>query len=472
MKKPYALVAAALVLGSTFAAWDEAGAIPPFARKYGTSCSTCHSMFPKLNAFGEAFRLNGYQIPAPEGDEPYIKDKPLQLGAPAWEQLFPKAIWPGTIPGMPPIGIRILSDFQWTQDETKDFNTNFEFPHEVEPLFGGTFGDDIGFFGQIEFKTPDKLEVLQSYVKFQDPLTNIGLPIPERAFNLSVGKFDQMQNYLPSYQNFTRAGVTHPLWGNKRLSDLKLTNPVTGASKTFNSGFRAQDQQPGVEANGILFKRFGYGGGVVQGQKAEVFDKNDHKDMYYYVRLKLGGRALDGSLPGQEVTVEAPPTGGWVDNAISIEHFGYFGEFPVQTTPFRIDDDFNRFGVAIRGTYENLDLAAGYVWGHHDRPWAPGSLQGADYKSLFVKAEYMIFPWLMGFLRWEKLDVDRPSDLVAQGFTRGGLDQERFLPGLAFLIRANVRVVVEGEIYSDHEASETAGQDKPNSLWVRLDFAF
>ena len=469
LRKLYLLALAALVLGSALVTWEEAGAIPPFARKYQTSCSTCHVMFPKLNAFGDAYRLNAYQIPAPEGDEPYIKDKPLQIEAPAWKELWPQAIWPGTIPGMPPIGVRFISDFQWTQEETKDFSTNFEFPHEIEVLFGGTFGSDLGFFGQVEFKNPDKVALQQGFMKFQDPLTNLGLPVPERAFNLWVGKLDQ--NLLPSYRNFTRVGRVHPLWGNKRLSDLKLTNPVTGASKSFNSGYRSQDFQPGVEVNGILFQRFGYAFGFTQGQKDEVTDKNDHKDFYYTVRMKLWGRGLDGSLPGEGLTIAAPPTGGWVDNSLQIEHFGYFGKFPVQAKP-RIEDEFDRFGVALRGSYQNLDLAVGYVWGHHDRPWAPASLRGADYRSPFVKAEYMFLPWLMGLLKWEMLEVDRPSDLVAQGFTRGSLDQTRWLPGVAFLIRANVRLVVEGEIFSVHKESEQAGQSKPHNLWVRLDLAF
>ena len=38
-------------------------AFPIFARKYETSCQTCHTIFPKLNAFGEAFRLKGYRMP-------------------------------------------------------------------------------------------------------------------------------------------------------------------------------------------------------------------------------------------------------------------------------------------------------------------------------------------------------------------------------------------------------------------------
>ena len=31
-------------------------AIPTFARKYATSCQTCHTVYPKLTPFGEAFR--------------------------------------------------------------------------------------------------------------------------------------------------------------------------------------------------------------------------------------------------------------------------------------------------------------------------------------------------------------------------------------------------------------------------------
>lgn len=41
----------------------DAQAIPAFARKYDTSCNTCHvSGFPKLNDFGNRFRDNGYQM--------------------------------------------------------------------------------------------------------------------------------------------------------------------------------------------------------------------------------------------------------------------------------------------------------------------------------------------------------------------------------------------------------------------------
>ncbi len=74
-------------------------AIPAFARQYGTSCSTCHIDFPKLNDFGKAFKDAGFKFP--KDDESMLKIPPVMLGAPANAEVWPKAIWPGTIPGHP-----------------------------------------------------------------------------------------------------------------------------------------------------------------------------------------------------------------------------------------------------------------------------------------------------------------------------------------------------------------------------------
>jgi len=54
-----------------------AHAIPAFARKYGTSCTTCHTVFPKLAPFGEAFRRNGFRFPGVDSD--YIKQDSITL---------------------------------------------------------------------------------------------------------------------------------------------------------------------------------------------------------------------------------------------------------------------------------------------------------------------------------------------------------------------------------------------------------
>jgi hypothetical protein len=55
-------------------------AIPAFSRQYGTSCSTCHVNFPKLNDFGKAFKDAGFKFP--KDDETFMKDAGARRGCP------------------------------------------------------------------------------------------------------------------------------------------------------------------------------------------------------------------------------------------------------------------------------------------------------------------------------------------------------------------------------------------------------
>ena len=132
-------------------------AIPAFARMYGTSCSTCHIDFPKLNDFGKAFKDAGFKFP--KDDESMIKIPPVMLGAPANAELWPKAIWPGTIPGIPPIGLRMTNYFQYTGTSSRKFASltpagtlppfvpTTDFETGLFSLFtAGNFGSDIAFW--------------------------------------------------------------------------------------------------------------------------------------------------------------------------------------------------------------------------------------------------------------------------------------------------------------------------------------
>jgi hypothetical protein len=53
-------LAVALVAGAQH---RTAAALPLFAHQYGFTCQTCHSVVPKLNAFGQAFMANGDRLP-------------------------------------------------------------------------------------------------------------------------------------------------------------------------------------------------------------------------------------------------------------------------------------------------------------------------------------------------------------------------------------------------------------------------
>lgn len=53
---------------------QEADAVPSFARKYGTTCSACHSTWPMLNATGRSFKENGYRFPGVQDKDRAISD--------------------------------------------------------------------------------------------------------------------------------------------------------------------------------------------------------------------------------------------------------------------------------------------------------------------------------------------------------------------------------------------------------------
>src|SRR5512142_3047679 len=92
-----------------------ARAIPAFARKYGTSCLTCHTVYPKLAPFGEAFRRNGYRFPGVDGD--YVKQDQVALGQEANKKTFPNSVWPATLPISVPISIGANGQAFWHPDK-------------------------------------------------------------------------------------------------------------------------------------------------------------------------------------------------------------------------------------------------------------------------------------------------------------------------------------------------------------------
>ncbi|NTU74177.1 hypothetical protein HGB07_08630, partial [Candidatus Roizmanbacteria bacterium] len=105
MKKCYSLISIiSLIVLSLIIGIKESSAVPVFARKYNTSCATCHIGFPARNAFGEAFRNNGYRFPE-GGDEEKVKIKQVELGSESWKKLFPDALYPADIPGIAPLAL-------------------------------------------------------------------------------------------------------------------------------------------------------------------------------------------------------------------------------------------------------------------------------------------------------------------------------------------------------------------------------
>ncbi len=435
--------------------------IPAFARKYRTSCSTCHTAAPKLNVLGEAFRLNGYRLP--ENDALLRRDEAIPLGADPWKDLWPHAIWPGEIPGTVPLALRIQSDIQVTRERGTAYSWTYRLPHEVYLLAGATLGEHIASFVEAEWSREQGTQVIQAKLKFQELLPWL----PARSLNLWLG----LQNlYLFTFadRQIDRAARQAFLWQQFRVADLELRNPTTGEQLRSTNEFELRGTQPAVELNGLAGGRLYYGFGLAQGAGSATADNNNAKDAYYKLRYKLGGLALDGTyakgggpvLRGQ---------GQLLDRSLIVEHFGYFGAEPVDGNR---QDTHRAFGVNARALYGPLDVGVGWVWGRDENPWGATADGAVRFLSLFGKAEYLVFPWLIASFKADELDVNPPGSVRARGFTEGGLDQSRVLPGLVFLVRQNIRGVLEAEFFTRHAPSADLGRPPPDNLWFRLDVSF
>jgi len=433
--------------------------IPAFARMYGTTCSTCHIAAPKLNVLGEAFRLNGYRMP--ESSLLTRRDDPLPLGDDAWKDEWPRSIWPGEIPGTVPLALRIQADARFTRDEDAPNSVNLRLPNEIYLLAGAPLGSMVSAFLETEWSREGGLEVKQAKVLFNDVIPSL----PAGTFNVWLG---QQNPYLFTFadRQIDRAARQKFRWQEFSPSDLTLT-AGDGSDLSSGNAFALGGTYPTVEVNGTPGGRFYYGAGISQGAAESTVDNNGRMDVYYKVRYKFGGLDLRGAYDpgGGPVT----GTGGQLlDRSVVVEHFGYFGSEPAGDGS---DDDHSSFGVNARALVGRLDAGVGYTWSRFDAPWGTTAAGRLEASSLFGKVEYVALPWLIGSLKAEKFRTTLPDGLDA-GFSLISGDQDRVLPGVVFLIRQNVRGVLEGEIFTSHAAADAAGVRNPSSLWFRLDVAF
>ncbi|MFQ5530392.1 MAG: hypothetical protein ACE5FP_08595, partial [Gemmatimonadota bacterium] len=221
MARRIAVVLACLLIPEFFLPPD-ASSIPAFARRYRTSCSTCHTAAPKLNPLGEAFRLNGYRFPF--NDELIRKEEPVDLGAEPWKELWPRAIWPGTLAESVPFAMRIANDVTAVRNAGGNTRTSFRFPDEIYLLGAADFSDGISAFLETEWTREQGLEVKQARVQFE--LGAAPDDRPGASLNLGVG---QQNLYLFTFtdRQIDRAGRVKFAWQDFRYSDVVLRRPAT-----------------------------------------------------------------------------------------------------------------------------------------------------------------------------------------------------------------------------------------------------
>ncbi len=152
----------------------SAEAIPAFARKYGLPCSACHEAWPKLNAFGQTFKDNGYQL---------MNDR----DAPIWQQ---PAYWPVAM-RITPNWHRNSVDRDAIDDPNIPGNTieqkvtthGFDLSG-LDILTGGTLAKNISFL------LVPSIDGSGSGVGFESAFVRFDNLLQSPWLNIKVGKFE------------------------------------------------------------------------------------------------------------------------------------------------------------------------------------------------------------------------------------------------------------------------------------------
>lgn len=446
-------------------------AIPAFARQYRTSCSTCHLDFPKLNDFGKAFKDAGFKFP--QDDEQMLKIPPVLLGAPANREAWPKSIWPGTIPGIPPIGLRMNNYFQYVGNSRAKFaaltpagslppfvpRTDFETGF-FSIFSAGNFGSGIAFWVDDDISVSGANangSLGDGYLKF----INIGrfLKLPDNFLNLRVGQFELE---LPFTQARSVWISPYDIYTEANIGALNSMFPL---QQFVNNQFTLANAARGVELSGGLHTR-GYNysiaiidqntNGLAQsanpgspyipqatgsnsgglGVASDANFKDLYADLQYRFNLerntesRSGIRAAGASGPHDHTYLNL---GGLSFYGRSVQRLlgAQSGGTPTVVTA---REPFYRVGGNLTFNYRSLQFNALYIYGHDanllpiDRAGNLIPLQNlstavpaglirsrpATFAGGFADVEWLAYPWLMVLMRYDGVhsSADRINGLI------------------------------------------------------------
>ncbi len=479
-------------------------AIPAFSRQYQTSCTTCHLDFPKLNDFGKAFKDAGFKFPI--DNESFLKIPPVMLGAPAQKELFPHTVWPGQIPGILPVGLRMNTFFQATSGNRGNFNSLVP-PGAVPPFIpktdfstglfsiftAGNFGDDIAFWVDEDLSIAGDNAaggLGDGYLKF----INLGrvFKLPKDSLSLRAGRFELD---LPFTQARSIDISPYDIYGQ---ANIGAVTPGF-AQKNVNNQFTLGGGANGLEfSGGRMYGGYHYSIAVVDQNTSGVSQSgnsngvvpsptgganggvgfasdSNFKDLYgrfsYRFNLERDAASRNG--------VQAAGASGPRDHTfLNLGTFYFYGRsvqrfsgqdltgMPVVLT---VREPFYRVGGDFSFNYRTFNIYGLIMYGHDTNqlpvditgtpvplpvtgaPPPVGFVHGtpASFTGGFVQADYLVLPWVMTIARWDVVNSgeDRINGLSQSTSTPFGLPfrstRNRFTPGVQFLIHANIKASFE-----------------------------
>ena len=414
------LLGSLLIIASILGATSKAEAIPAFARRYGTSCQTCHIAFPKLTPFGEAFRRDGYKFPGQDDD--FVKQEQVPLGQEAYKQMFPNAVWPGTLAASPPlalgfngsVNIHPTKSSGSAQADNGSAITLQNLVEEAHLWAGGAFSEHIAYYGEVTF-SGGGTDIEHAELHFND------LGLSPHLVNLYVGR---------GVPNLTSFAPHSSYIADTILPSISVT-ALYGANP--DNSFSTLGQYNLMELNGMYRGRFIYSLGANSGANV---DTRTSENVTAHVGFKVGGMRLDGE---NATGGTGNPLKPWEETALTVDVFGTrsASHFVSVADPTMFQDDLTYvLGGHLRGTVGSFELDSGLFQEWHNHATDTGA--GVKALTQYDELSYVVFPWLVPAIRMEYVS------LLPDGGSR--LNDVLFIAGAACLIRPNLKVTLTGLI--------------------------
>jgi hypothetical protein len=400
-----------------------AEAIPAFSRQQKTECSTCHTIYPELNEYGDAFLKNGYvplvkptdQSPvaavpiAGEGDPELLKklkDRAVQskVGNDQSQEQKSKVnegIWLAGIPEQLPISFRATQNIVYNEHSLD--GDKFDFASRSFAFqAGGAFRDKFGFFASYILAshadtTANSDNLHELFLVWRHIL---GTPV-----NLKVGRFEPKLSLWKNNNKITTASSLAPL-----------------SYRIGSSLFTLESNQEALEANAVLGKRLFVAGGIVDRNGQNI------KEGYGHVSLKLGG----ADFLGNEPVIDLDSDSIWDYLTVTIGGFGYFGRNTRDDADTFFKNRFYRAGGDMDIQYKRLRVKLIGVNGRDENPDFSAIPLERDSVVLASEAEYYLGSPVnaVGLFRYEYQDD-------GSGITR------RYIPAIAYTPLQNVKLTLE-----------------------------
>ncbi len=469
-------------------------AIPAFTRANNVECSTCHTIFPELNEYGEAFLKNSYvysgkgkkktaekskvaadpvgakTAAVPSGDSDVkgdgnadllsklkagmmiSADAPATASAPAQNAELESS--PGAAGGEPKSegvalsGVPELLPISFTANIHGTYNRSQpnEFDLSTRSLklnAGGNFKGKAGFFGTYLLYTENVGGISNTGQTPTNTKSDIGELFViwrhalDTPINLKVGRFQPKLG----------------LW--KSNNKLSTANSYATYKYTVgNSPFYSEQPQDAVEANMIIANRLFIAGGVVNHKNQNT------KDWYVHTSVKVGGADYLANEPDIDLNKED----SILDYlTLTVGGYGYVGTNGEPNTVAGVipsQNEYYRAGLDVDLMYKLYRLKLSGVIGNDNNSDLTYSQPEVKTYVAAIEGQYTILQNLIGSLRFEYQD--------------DGVSISRcYIPTLAYAPIENMKVVVgyknrTGILYEQAGNKEIA--EKIGTLGVTFSF--